>query len=207
MAHQVGQRTQGLFDRYQRVDPVHLVQVDVIDVESAQTVLACLHDPAARQAFSLPLRASMIGERFAHRTPNFCRDDHAVSVAALLHPPADDFLGDSSGIWWPAFIRGPGAVDVGGVDEVAAGFVVGIHHFECAGFVDRPSELHGAQPECVHEQAAAAELGVGVGVYWGKWHECPLWKMEIGRNEREWARRVTAGAKGITTGGCAAVGA
>jgi len=51
----------------------------------------------------------------------------------------------------------PAAVDVGGVEEVAAGLEEGVHDGEGGGFVGGPAELHGPEAEVGDGEVGGAE--------------------------------------------------
>ena len=80
--------------------PVDLVQVDVVDAEPAQAVVAGGHDPAAR----VSLRVRVLTHLAVH-----LRGEHHLVPLRLCQRLADDLLGLTEG------------VHVGGVDEVDAG--------------------------------------------------------------------------------------
>ena len=77
------ERGERLVDRRGRIGSVHLVQVDVVDLQPAQAVVAGLHDPAPRQAAALRI----VAHRVAH-----LGGQHDL-VAAAAQGLAEDRLG------------------------------------------------------------------------------------------------------------------
>jgi hypothetical protein len=110
------------------------VQVDVLGLQSPQR--------GFHGADDVPSRESLIVRTRPHGAAHLGGEHDALAVAACLHPAADDLLGDTS---WIAL--GPVRVDVGRVDEVAAGFDVRVEHGKRDRLVGRPTELHGAQAQ------------------------------------------------------------
>ena len=100
LVHEVAQRAERLVDVGVLVGPVDLVEVDVVGAQPPQAVLALLEDPAAGPAVHVRV--------LAHRPHELGREHDAV--APVRDRLADDLLGLAGG------------VDVGGVDEVDAGF-------------------------------------------------------------------------------------
>ena len=91
-ADEVGHRADGVFDGRVRIDPVQVVQVDVVDSQPTGTVLEGLADRFRSAAAALDLGAELGGE------------DHVV--AAVGQHPGDELLVMAI------------AVDVGGIDVV-----------------------------------------------------------------------------------------
>ena len=137
LPHQIRERGQGLLDVGAGVGAVHLVEVDPVGAQPAQRVLDRAHDPAAGVAAAVRV--------LAHRVVEL-GGEHDV-VAAAREGLADDLLGL------------PGAVDVGGVDEVDAGVerrVDDPDRLVVVRVAPRP-EHHGAEAELADRDAGASQ--------------------------------------------------
>ena len=105
---EIAEDRERLFDRRVVVGVVALVEVDGLDLQAAQAVFDGAGDVRAGEALAVGA--------LPHLAADLRGDDDAVAVAARLHPAADDLLRHAAGV-----VGRPAAVDVGGVDEVAAG--------------------------------------------------------------------------------------
>ena len=139
------ERLQSLFDGSERVEGMHVVDVDVVDREAAETVFAGLDEVLAR-------RAEIVGA-VAHGESGFRGDKNAVAFAGDSF--AEDLFGEAAG------------VNVGGVEEIDAGFEANVD--EARGFGDvagapgfekfvAAAEGAGAETENGNLQAGMAEL-------------------------------------------------
>ena len=88
------------FDWRLRVEPVDLVEVDVVRAESAQGGVDLLHDGLARK--SLPTRS------IVHAEMQLGRQDDLIALGERIQRRTNDFLRTSQ------------LVDIGGVPEVNA---------------------------------------------------------------------------------------
>ena len=131
---------------------MHVVDVDVIDVEAAEAVFAGLDEMMARGA-------EIVGA-VAHRESGFRGDEDAVALAGDGF--AEDFFGEAAG------------VDIGGVEEIDAGFEADVD--EARGFGDvagapgfeefvAAAERAGTETENGNLQAGMAELSEFHGVW------------------------------------------
>src|SRR5580700_432013 len=100
------------FDRSKRVEAVYVVDVDVIDAEAAEALVAGLEKVMARGA-------EIVGA-VAHGERGFRGDEHAIALAGDGF--AEDFLGRAA------------RVDVGGVKKIDAGFKTYVN--KASGFGD-----------------------------------------------------------------------
>jgi hypothetical protein len=140
LVYEVGQSAEGLVDVNSGIRPVHLVQVDPVGAQAAQTLLDGGHDPPPRVA--PPVRVG------AHRVVELGGQHDVVTVA--LQGQAEPALGHAV------------VVDVGGVEDVHAG-VEGVAHHSLRllvrGVAPR-AEHHRAEAERAHRDARAAEGAV-----------------------------------------------
>jgi hypothetical protein len=117
---------------------VSLVQVDVAGAQPSQAVLTGAHDPPPGQAGLVRVGA--------HREPALGRQDEPVPCAGpAAEPAADDLLGRA------------GLVDIGRVDEVAAGFGVPVEQQVGGRLVGLLAEGHGAQGKFRDDEPAPAQ--------------------------------------------------
>ena len=138
-------RLPDLVPRRLPVDVVHLVQVDVVGLETTQRRLARAPDVARRQERVVrPVRHAAVELR--------CDDRLLAAAAALSEPPADDLLGPALAVAEP--------VDVGSVEEVDAFVDRSIHDQVGLGFVGLRAEVHRAEADATDGQAGATEVGV-----------------------------------------------
>ena len=138
LADEVGQRAERLVDVDLRPRAVHLVEVDVVDLQAAQRVLDLADDPAARAA-------RLVGVLVVHVAVELGGQEDVVAAAlAGLQRLADDLLGLAAG------------VDVGGVDDVDAGV---------EGAVDDRDRLVvvGVAPRAEHHRAEGQRADLDAG--------------------------------------------
>jgi hypothetical protein len=111
---------QSFFDRREGVEPVHVIDVDVVDGEAPETVLAGSNEVMARGA-------DIVGA-FPHGEGSFGRDQHAAAFAS--DGLAEDFFGQTIRV----YVGGVKEIDVGveaDVDEARSfGDVTGAPGFE-----------------------------------------------------------------------------
>src|SRR6266702_5835499 len=129
------------------IDVVHLIEVDVIGVQTTQAVLTSLSDVVCRQA--AVVRAG------THRLVHLGREDNLVATTALGKPAPDDLLGNAVALLHIRGLRSP--VHIGGVDEVDPDLHCLIHDFETRGLVRHHAEVHCAQTEPADLQARASQ--------------------------------------------------
>ncbi len=134
---------QRLLERGQSVPGVHLVEVDLFHAEPPQRSIECIGQVLAGEA-------QVVGT-VAHREATLGGDDEVAQLLAL-EPAPDDLLG------------GAVAVDVGGVEEIATGLDIGVHHLKGRGLVGFLAEGHGAEAVGGDDGAAIAELAI---FHWG----------------------------------------
>ena len=106
-AHRVVEEAQRLLDRRQRVPGVHLVEVDPLDPEPPER--------GVERVAEMPARGAEVVRPLPHREARLGRHHHLPRLGRVRLQPAPDDL-----------LRGAGAVDVGGVDEVAARRGIGV---------------------------------------------------------------------------------
>ncbi len=126
------------------VDVVHLVEVDVVGLQPPQAGIDGAPDVERGELAlvgPLPHVAVQLGGE----------DGPLAAAAALREPAADDLFG-------AALVLGP-AVDVGGVEEVDALLVGGVHDLVGVGLFGVRAEVHGAQAQAGDGQAGTAEVG------------------------------------------------
>lgn len=114
----------------------------------------------------------MVRELLTHGRSHLGRHHHVVAVAACSEPLSHDLLGHAAGVCRPTHARRPGAVAIGRVDEVAAQLRVSVEYLERRSLVHRPAELHRPQADSIDEQAALADLDIGLGDGCAKAHDC-----------------------------------
>src|SRR5580704_4056292 len=139
------ERLQSFFNGSERVEGVHVVDVDVIDRESAEAGFAGLDEMLARGA--------EVVRAVAHRESGFGGDENAVAFAADGF--AEDFFGEAAG------------VDIGSVEEIDAGFEANVDESRSFGDVAGTPGFEkfvaaakgaGAETENGNLQAGMAEL-------------------------------------------------
>src|ERR1700683_2018684 len=124
---------------------MHLVEVDVVGLESPQRAFARVADVPGR-------KKGVVGP-VAHRSVDLCGDDHLLAAAPTLREPsADDLLGDAL-----AFLP---SVDVGGVEEVEAGIERRVHDLVRCRLVGLRTEVHGAEAQTADGQTGTTEMRV-----------------------------------------------
>src|SRR5699024_1185163 len=111
---------------------VGVVDVDVVGAQATQGIVDAVADIRRVEASVLGVHADLR------------RDDHLVTVAAGLHPFADDRLGFAAGV-----SVDPGRVRIGCVDEVPAGLGVGVEDSEALIPIRAPAEGIASQVERV----------------------------------------------------------
>ena len=127
------------------VDVVHLIEVDVVGLQSTQRSFARVPD--------VPRRQERVVGPVAHRAVELGGDDHLLAPAATLRKPsADDLLGESLALL--------PAVDVGGVEEVETGVECRVHDRVRRRLVGLRTEVHGAEAEAADRQPGASEVRV-----------------------------------------------
>jgi hypothetical protein len=137
LAHEIGQRTEGLLDIRRRARAVHLIQVDVIRLQAPQRILGLLHDP-------LPGAATLIGP-VVHRHEELRRQHDVVAA------PPQGLAGD--------LLRHAAGIHVGGVDEVDPGIECAVNDADRVGAVvvaPRP-EHHRAQAQRADRYSGPAQ--------------------------------------------------
>jgi len=145
LAHQVVEGAQRLLERGLAIVPVRLVEIDVVRLQPAQRVLDTVHDVLARKPRVVRSRS--------HRSHHLGGDERGVTILARGQPLPEHDLGLAAGI-----AGGPARIDVGGVDEVAAGLEVGVEDRLRGFLVRRPSEGIAAEAESGHSKAGTTEL-------------------------------------------------
>ena len=168
--HQGVERADRFLDRRGGVEAMHLVQVDMVQLQPLQAGLDTLDDVAPRQA----ARIDAAGAGFAE---DLGRHDHILArhLQVLQRLTGDDF-------------RGAAGIDVRGVDEIDAGVermadqAVGIVLSQITDLAPQlalATEGHGAKAQLGNEQAGLAEWvvahgkllgGRGKGAH-GAWHD------------------------------------
>ena len=185
LAHERVERAERLVERRPGVVAVRVVEVDAVDAEAGERRVAAGPDALGREAR---------GERRG-REPDLRRDDHLVATAALVEPRAEDRLGLA------ALVPGdPRAVDVRGVDEVAARGAVRVEHGEARVAVGRPAEDVAAEAERVDGQIGRAEASTrGRGVHDARaYHSRSARRRARGRCERRREAPVLGGKSRVT---------
>jgi len=116
---------------------VHVVQVYRVGTEPPQARVDAAHQGASR-------RAMRSGRR---REPPLRGDDRIVDASACRRPSPDDALGLAVG------------VDIGRVDQRAAGVDERVELTMRVGLVGLDAERHRAEREPGHDRPAAAQVG------------------------------------------------
>src|SRR5699024_4100810 len=123
----------------------HLVEIDVLDAQAPQRILQSGAQVTSRDA-------QVVGAR-PHGGAGLGGEHDVLRLLGVGGQPAtDDLLGD------------PGAVDVGGVEEVAADLDVGAHDLVGGRLVGLFAEGHRAQGQRRDDGAAAAQKSVVHGL-------------------------------------------
>jgi hypothetical protein len=144
-------RLPDLLPRRASVDVVHLVQVDVVGLQSTQTVLARRADVVSREA-------PIIGSG-AHRLVQLGGEHDLVATPATLgQPAADVFLRDPVTLLHVGRLRA--AVNIGGVDKVDTGVYGGVQHGEAVRLASLHAEVQSAQPDPADLQTSPAQIAV-----------------------------------------------
>ena len=137
-------------ERRLAVEMMHLIEVDVVRLESPKARLAGFADVIGRKAPAVgPVH---------HRLIELRREDNFVSLSALLEPLAHDFLGNAVAERNVGALRT--AVDVRRVDELDAQIVGAVHDLEARGLVGEVAEIHGSKTQTAHDQAGSAQMAI-----------------------------------------------
>jgi hypothetical protein len=128
---QVVQRTQGLVDGHRGLGTVDLIEVDVIGLQTAQTVFTGFHDVKASIAPGIRIRV-------VHLAVHFGREEDFVALTALFERDTCYRL---------AFAA---PIDVGGIDKVTAPLQKAVDHSRRFALFRFPSEGHRAQTQHTH---------------------------------------------------------
>jgi hypothetical protein len=120
---------------------VGVVDVDVVGAQATQGIVDAVADIRGVESRVLGVLADLR------------RDDHLVTVAAGLHPFADDRLGFAAGV-----AVDPGRVRIGCVDEVSAGLGVGVEDREALIPIRAPAEGIASQLEGVDVKIGICQL-------------------------------------------------
>ncbi len=140
-AHGVVEEAKGFLQWRQRIEGVHLVEIDRVDTEASER--------RVERGGEVPARQAEVVGAVAHWETPFCgKDDLLACRAPLGQPAADDLLADSA------------AVHVGGVDQIAADFQVTVELCVRCVLVGLGAERHGAQRERRYDRAARAKIPV-----------------------------------------------
>jgi hypothetical protein len=135
------EEAQRFLDRRQRVPGMHLVEVDLLEAEAAERIVERLAEMPARQA-------DIVGA-VAHRKAPLGGDDRLAGFGrARLQPASDDLF------------RLAGAVDVGGIDEIAAPGEIVVEQLVRGGLVGLRAEGHGAEAIGGDDGPAGTELAI-----------------------------------------------
>ena len=129
---------------------VHLVQVDVIGLQSSQAVFAGLSDVAGGQT-------PVVGPQ-VHGLIDVGGQHDPVAPTAFLKPAPDNFFGDAEAFFHIGALRA--AIDVGGVKKIDAGCHGLVHDSESHGFVRHKTEIHGSETKAADLQAGTSKLRV-----------------------------------------------
>ena len=139
-AHDVIERLHRLFDRRLRIPAMDLIQIDVVDAQAAQRRVDAIEDVLARQAALV--RAA------AHCAVDLGRDHDLVARGERTQRPARDLLAHAD------------RIDIGGVEEVDAGFISLSDQWQAGGFVEHPVAPGGVAVGH-HAQADPRDLEAG----------------------------------------------
>ena len=140
-AHDVVQRLQRLLDRRLIVEPVDLVEVDIVDAQPAQRPVDAVQDVLARQAAVVGIAA--------HRPVDLGGDHHLVPLGVFLQRLAGHPLALALGI------------DIGGVEEVDPGLHRTLEERQRRLLVQHPRPpLGGAIGHAAQTQARNLQAGV-----------------------------------------------
>jgi hypothetical protein len=141
--HETVERSQVFGRRRLLVVPVQPIEIDRLDAEAPQRILATFDDVVPAEALALLPHADLR------------RDDDVVAPAALLQPPADH------GLALAALMAGhPVRIAVGRVDRIAAMRDEGVEDCERGRFVGRPAEHVAAQAKRRDGERRLAELAL-----------------------------------------------
>ncbi len=125
-----------------------LIEIDVIGLQTTQRVLYCLQDVQARK--------TGVVRCVSHAAAHLGGDHQPVArFAPLAYPSADDGLGYAAGI-----SLYPARIDIGGIDEIDAGFYCRIQNFKRQLLICRPPELHAAHAQRRDFQAGLSPITV-----------------------------------------------
>ena len=144
-ANEVGQRLHDLVGGRRHVPEVQPVQVDVVGLQTRERRVQ-------RAMHVLASVAAGVGVAGIEVPGELGRQHDAIAQPAFGDEAADDF-----------FAAAP-AVDVGRVEEIAAGFDVGLHQLTRDIVRDAPAtgaEGHRAEGQRTHHEAGATERAVG----------------------------------------------
>ena len=148
--HDVVQRFQGLLDRRVRVEPVDLVEVDVVGPEPSEGGVDGLEQVLAGQA--------AVVRPVGHGEERLGGDHHLVARREVVERAADDLLADAAGV----HVRRVEEVDAGvegSPDEGTAGLLG-----QDPGAPGGRPEGHRAEAETRDTQAGTAEIDVFHGM-------------------------------------------
>jgi len=121
---------------------MRLIEIDAVDAQALQRGV----DRPAQIGWRQALVA------LSHVHAGLGRDQHLVAPAAARQPLADQALGLAA-----AIAGHPARIDIGGVDQVAAGIDEGIEQLERAGGIGRPAEDIAAEGDRRHRKPRPAE--------------------------------------------------
>ena len=134
-----------LVPRRGTVDVMHLVEVDVVGLQSTQARVACVADVSRRETAVVgPVR---------HRAEHLRREHHLLaSIPTLREPSADDRLGRARAL--------VAAVAVCRVEEVDAVLEGTVHDDAGVVLARERTEVHGAEAQLADAQGRASESAV-----------------------------------------------
>ena len=142
-AHGGVEERQGFLDRGQRVEGVHLIQIDCLEAEPSQGGVQGAIEVAARRPGLVRVRAGF--------GPGLGGDDGVIGQVggSGREPPSDGLFGNAA------------VVDVGRVDQAATRLDERVELRECLLFRGGVgAEVHRAERDGGHERPAAAEVAV-----------------------------------------------
>src|SRR5215469_13543798 len=119
---------------------MHLVEIDVVGLQSAQARLDFRHDVPAREAYLI------WPNRLAHK--NVGVEAHLGGDDEILSPLAN-YLSEN-------FLRRAGRIDVGSVDKITADFDKTIENCFCNFFFGFSSKRHGSETKLRNLEPGAA---------------------------------------------------